>query len=146
MTTLPSVVTAIIVSNVILSFLGFKNQTFFNKYQFQMAKIKAGEQIRMWSSGFLHVRLQSLVCQYVVLVFFCRLCGLQLGRNEVFGFIPQQSLFGKLPLVSLSQSTRQLYSSWCQWSRFWSCLQCSPIVSKYENDFDFFPNSTFPAM
>ena len=70
MTTLPSVVTAIIVSNVLLSVLGFKNQPFFNKYQFQMAKIKAGEQIRMWSSGFLHVDFNHLFVNMLSLYFF----------------------------------------------------------------------------
>ena len=46
MNSLPSVVIAIIVSNILLSLLGFKNQAFFKKYQFQMAKIKSGEQIK----------------------------------------------------------------------------------------------------
>ncbi|MGB2252936.1 MAG: rhomboid family intramembrane serine protease [Flavobacteriaceae bacterium] len=82
MTTLPSVVTAIIVSNVILSFLGFKNQTFFNKYQFQMAKIKAGEQIRMWSSGFLHVDFNHLFVNMLSLYFFAGYVVYSLGEMK----------------------------------------------------------------
>jgi membrane associated rhomboid family serine protease len=70
MITLPSVVTAIIISNVLLSFLGFKNQPFFNKYQFQIGKIKAGEQIRMWSSGFLHVDFNHLFVNMLSFYFF----------------------------------------------------------------------------
>ena len=82
MTTLPSVVTAIIVSNVILSFFGFKNQFFFNKYQFQMAKIKAGEQIRMWSSGFLHVDFNHLFVNMLSLYFFAGYVVYSLGEMK----------------------------------------------------------------
>jgi membrane associated rhomboid family serine protease len=82
MTTLPSVVTAIIVSNVLLSVLGFKNQPFFNKYQFQMAKIKAGEQIRMWSSGFLHVDFNHLFVNMLSLYFFAGYVVYSLGEMK----------------------------------------------------------------
>ena len=70
MNSLPSVVSAIIVSNVLLSLLGFKNQAFFKKYQFQMEKIKSGEQIRMLSSGFLHVDFNHLLVNMLSLYFF----------------------------------------------------------------------------
>ena len=69
MNSLPSVVSAIIVSNVLLSLLGFKNQAFFKKYQFQMEKIKSGEQIRMLSSGFLHVDFNHLFVNMLSLYF-----------------------------------------------------------------------------
>ncbi|MDA8758179.1 rhomboid family intramembrane serine protease [Flavobacteriaceae bacterium] len=62
--------TAIIISNVLLSFLGLKKQPFFNKYQFQIGKIKAGEQIRMWSSGFLHVDFNHLFVNMLSFYFF----------------------------------------------------------------------------
>ena len=70
MNSLPSVVSAIIISNVLLSLLGFKNQAFFKKYQFQMGKIKSGEQIRMLSSGFLHVDFNHLFVNMLSLYFF----------------------------------------------------------------------------
>ena len=60
MSMLPPVVEAIILFNVLLSIVGFKNRDFFNNYQFQISKIKSGEQIRMWSSGFLHVDFYHL--------------------------------------------------------------------------------------
>jgi membrane associated rhomboid family serine protease len=82
MSTLPSVVTAIIVSNVLLSFIGFKNQSFFNKYQFQMSKIKAGEQIRMWSSGFLHVDFNHLFFNMLSLYFFAGYVVYSLGEMK----------------------------------------------------------------
>tara|TARA_B100000963_G_scaffold90081_2_gene77588 strand:+ start:23582 stop:24229 length:648 start_codon:yes stop_codon:yes gene_type:complete len=82
MSTLPSIVTAIIVSNVLLSFIGFKNQSFFKKYQFQMGKIKAGEQIRMWSSGFLHVDFNHLFINMLSLYFFAGYVVYSLGEMK----------------------------------------------------------------
>lgn len=82
MSSLPSIVTAIIVSNVLLSFIGFKNQSFFKKYQFQMGKIKAGEQIRMWSSGFLHVDFNHLFINMLSLYFFAGYVVYSLGEMK----------------------------------------------------------------
>ena len=82
MSTLPIVVTVIIVSNILLSFIGFKNQFFFEKYQFQMAKIKAGEQIRMWSSGFLHVDFNHLFVNMLSLYFFAGYVVYSLGEMK----------------------------------------------------------------
>ena len=82
MNTLPSVVTAIIFSNILLSVLGFKNHSFFNKYQFQMSKIKSGEQIRMWSSGFLHVDFNHLFVNMLSLYFFAGYVVYSLGEMK----------------------------------------------------------------
>ena len=82
MSSLPSIVTAIIVSNVLFSFIGFKNQSFFKKYQFQMGKIKAGEQIRMWSSGFLHVDFNHLFINMLSLYFFAGYVVYSLGEMK----------------------------------------------------------------
>lgn len=82
MSSLPSIVTAIIVSNILLSFIGFKNQSFFKKYQFQMGKIKAGEQIRMWSSGFLHVDFNHLFINMLSLYFFAGYVVYSLGEMK----------------------------------------------------------------
>ncbi|QFZ53410.1 rhomboid family intramembrane serine protease [Oceanihabitans sp. IOP_32] len=45
----------IIAANVIISFKGFGDYGFFEKYKFNVGAIKSGEKIRMFSSGFLHV-------------------------------------------------------------------------------------------
>ena len=82
MSSLPSIVTAIIVFNILLSFIGFKNQSFFKKYQFQMGKIKAGEQIRMWSSGFLHVDFNHLFINMLSLYFFAGYVVYSLGEMK----------------------------------------------------------------
>jgi membrane associated rhomboid family serine protease len=80
MSTLPTVVVIIIIANVVLSLIGFKNQVFFNRYQFQMAKIKAGENLRLWSSGFLHVDFNHLFINMLSLYFFAGYVVYSLGE------------------------------------------------------------------
>ena len=48
------IVLGLIIANVLVSLKGFNDNGFFNKYKFQIGSIKAGEQLRMISSGFLH--------------------------------------------------------------------------------------------
>ena len=67
---LPIVVVVIIISNVLASITGFRNRLFFDKYKFQVAKIKAGEQIRMLTSGFLHVDFNHILFNMLSLYFF----------------------------------------------------------------------------
>jgi hypothetical protein len=50
----------IIAANVIISMKGFKDFSFFEKYKFNIAGIRRGEQIRMLSSGFLHADYNHL--------------------------------------------------------------------------------------
>ena len=50
-----SLVTIIIIAaNVIISYKGFSDYGFFERYKFNVGGVRRGEQIRMFSSGFLH--------------------------------------------------------------------------------------------
>ncbi len=60
----------IIAANVIFSLKGFKDFSFFEKYKFNIGGIKRGEQVRMISSGFLHVDMQHLLFNMITLYFF----------------------------------------------------------------------------
>ena len=62
---LPIVAILIIVSNLIFSFTGFKNDLFFNKYRFEVRKIKEGDLYRLISAGFLHVNTTHLLFNMV---------------------------------------------------------------------------------
>ena len=46
---------AIIIGTGLISYKGFSDSFFFRKYEFHVGSIRAGEQIRMLTSGFLHV-------------------------------------------------------------------------------------------
>lgn len=61
---------AIIVANVMISYKGFEDVYFFRKYEFHVGSIRAGEQIRMISSGFLHVDMPHLIFNMLTLYFF----------------------------------------------------------------------------
>ncbi|MBC7522963.1 MAG: rhomboid family intramembrane serine protease [Flavobacterium sp.] len=54
----------------VISFKGFNDFVFFRKYEFHVGSIRAGEQIRMISSGFLHADISHLVFNMLSLYFF----------------------------------------------------------------------------
>ncbi|AUS06812.1 rhomboid family intramembrane serine protease [Pseudotamlana carrageenivorans] len=60
----------IIVANAIISYKGFGDFNFFEKYKFQIGAIQRGEKIRMFSSGFLHADTQHLIFNMLSLYFF----------------------------------------------------------------------------
>ena len=61
---------AIIVVNILVSFKGFDDLSFFKKYEFHMGSVRSGEQIRMLSSGFLHADIAHLAFNMITLYFF----------------------------------------------------------------------------
>ncbi|MDX1463488.1 MAG: rhomboid family intramembrane serine protease [Marinirhabdus sp.] len=60
----------IIGANVLVSMKGFNDFTFFEKYKFNIAGIRRGEQIRMVTSGFLHADYTHLLFNMLTLYFF----------------------------------------------------------------------------
>ena len=60
----------IILANVLISIKGFNDFTFFEKYKFNIAGIRRGEQIRMFTSGFLHADFNHLLFNMLTLYFF----------------------------------------------------------------------------
>ena len=50
-----SIVLLIIIVNVLFSMKGFDDNSFLNKYKFQVGRVLGNEKIRMLTSGFLHV-------------------------------------------------------------------------------------------
>ena len=60
----------IIALNVIFSWKGFQDTLFFRKYEFHVGSIRSGEQVRMLSSGFLHVDIAHLAFNMIALYSF----------------------------------------------------------------------------
>jgi len=60
----------IIAANVIISYKGFSDYSFFDKYKFHVGGVQRGEQIRILSSGFLHADTQHLLFNMLTLYFF----------------------------------------------------------------------------
>jgi membrane associated rhomboid family serine protease len=65
-----AILIGIIVVNVLMSYKGFNDLSFFRKYEFHVGSIRAGEQIRMFSSGFLHADFPHLIFNMLTLYFF----------------------------------------------------------------------------
>lgn len=60
----------IIAANVIISYKGFSDFGFFEKYKFNVGAVRRGEQFRLFSSGFLHVDSAHLFFNMFSLYFF----------------------------------------------------------------------------
>lgn len=74
----------IIVANVLFSMKGFNDFSFFEKFKFNIAGIHRGEQVRMFSSGFLHADYQHLLFNMLTLYFFADIVIINLG---IFKFV-----------------------------------------------------------
>ncbi|MEW4925603.1 rhomboid family intramembrane serine protease [Algibacter sp. 2305UL17-15] len=73
----------IIVANVLISYKGFNDFSFFEKYKFNVGGIKRGEQVRLFSSGFLHADTAHLFFNMFTLYFFANVV---ISLLDVFGF------------------------------------------------------------
>lgn len=91
-----TILIGIIVANVLISYKGFNDLSFFRKYEFHVGSIRAGEQIRMLSSGFLHVDMMHLIFNMLTLWFFAPVVLQWLGT---FSFV--LAYFGSLIFGSL---------------------------------------------
>jgi len=61
---------ALIAANVVISFKGFNDTYFFERYKFGIGAINAGQKERMVTSGFLHVDISHLLFNMLTLYFF----------------------------------------------------------------------------
>ena len=76
---LPHIGILIIGLNILFTYIGFKNDPFFKKNQFNIGSIKAGEYFRLLSSGFLHVNTTHLLFNMFTFYFFVNFVVVMLG-------------------------------------------------------------------
>lgn len=95
---LPIIGILIIGLNVVFSFIGFKNDAFFEKYRFHIGSIKAGDYFRLLSSGFLHVNTTHLLFNMFTFYFFVNIVVGILGTTSFsvlfLGSLLAGNLFG----------------------------------------------------
>ncbi|MAW93826.1 MULTISPECIES: rhomboid family intramembrane serine protease [unclassified Leeuwenhoekiella] len=78
-----NLVTLIVIGiNVLISMKGFNDYSFFEKYKFNTGAVRRGEQIRILSSGFLHVSTAHLFFNMLTLYFFAPIVVTMLGNWE----------------------------------------------------------------
>ncbi len=90
------VTVVIIAANAIMSFKGFSDRLFFEKYKFNVGNIRRGEQIRMFSSGFLHVDTSHLLFNMFTLYFFADAVISKLGNFNFIIIYLASLIFGNL--------------------------------------------------
>lgn len=92
-----SLVTIIIIAaNAIISFKAFGDYSFFEKYKFNVGAVRRGEQIRMFSSGFLHVDNAHLFFNMFTLYFFADVVIAYLGSFKFLIIYLGSLLLGNL--------------------------------------------------
>lgn len=95
---------AIILANVLFSYKGFNDYSFFRKYEFHVGSIRSGQQIRMLTSGFLHADLGHLAFNMITLYFFAPVVSAYLG-DLMFVIIYFASLvFGSLLTLAIHKN------------------------------------------
>lgn len=60
----------ILVATIAISYQGFNNASFFNRYKFNVGAVQKGDYVRLLSSGFLHADWQHLIFNMISLYFF----------------------------------------------------------------------------
>lgn len=86
----------IIAANVMISYKGFGDYNFFEKYKFNIGGIARGEQIRLISSGFLHVNTAHLFFNMFALYLFSDQVISVLGQFHFFIIYVGSLLSGSL--------------------------------------------------
>ncbi|EKY10993.1 rhomboid family intramembrane serine protease [Capnocytophaga sp. oral taxon 324] len=86
----------ILLVTIAMSYYGFNNPTFFNRYKFNVGAVQKGDYVRLVSSGFLHANWQHLIFNMISLYFFQDVIIKSMG-NLLFLFI----YFGSMLLGSV---------------------------------------------
>ena len=60
----------ILITTIAMSYYGFNNATFFNRYMFNVGAVQKGYYVRLISSGFLHANWEHLIFNMISLFFF----------------------------------------------------------------------------
>ncbi|TYP96726.1 rhomboid family protein [Tenacibaculum adriaticum] len=103
------IVLIIIIANVLVSIKGFSDAAFFDKYKFQIGNIKAGEKLRMVTSGFLHVDWLHLGFNMYALYLFGKIVASSFGNVSFLLIYFGSLLIGSL--YSFSQHKNETYYS-----------------------------------
>lgn len=87
---------AILAANIIFSMRGFKDAVFFHKYKFNIGGIRAGENIRYFTSAFLHVDTSHLIFNMLTFYFFAPVVTGVLGDIKMLAIYLASLLLGNI--------------------------------------------------
>ncbi|MBC7607123.1 MAG: rhomboid family intramembrane serine protease [Burkholderiales bacterium] len=129
-----SILILIIVLNLVISFKGFGDLAFFRKYEFHIGSIRAGEQIRMVSSAFLHADIGHLFFNMFTLYMFAPVVTEYLGSFSFLIVYLGSLIFGSLLTLLFHKddySYRAIGASGAVTGVLYSAILLQPDMSLY---------------
>jgi len=124
----------LIAITVLFSYKGFNDLAFFRKYEFHIGSIRAGEQIRMISSAFLHADLGHLFFNMLTLYFFAPVVFDYLGDFSFVLIYFGSLIFGSLLTLMMHKddySYRAIGASGAVTGILYSAILLQPEMSLY---------------
>lgn len=125
---------AIIAATVLFSLKGFSDISFFRKYEFHIGSIRAGEQVRMISSAFLHADYGHLIFNMLTLYFFAPVVIDYLGDLTFLLVYAGSLIFGSLLTLIMHKddySYRAIGASGAVTGVLYSAILLQPDMSLY---------------
>lgn len=124
----------IIIITVLFSFKGFGDPVFFRKYEFHVGSIRAGEQIRMITSGFLHADVGHLFFNMFTLFMFASVVTNYFGSTSFFLIYFGSLVFGSLLTLMMHKNDygyRAIGASGAVTGILYSAILIEPSMSLY---------------
>ena len=129
-----AILIAIIVANVLFSLKGFKDVAFFRKFEFHIGSIRAGDQIRMITSGFLHADMGHLFFNMFTLFMFAPVVINYFGSASFFLIYMGSLVFGSLLTLLMHKNDynyRAIGASGAVTGILYSAILIDPSMSLY---------------
>lgn len=129
-----TILIAIVVATCLFSYKGFNDVAFFRKYEFHIGSIRAGEQIRMVSSGFLHADLGHLFFNMFTLYMFAPVVINYFGSASFFLIYMISLVFGSLLTLLMHKNDynyRAIGASGAVTGILYSAILIDPSMSLY---------------
>jgi len=129
-----TILIVIIAATILFSLKGFNDLAFFRKYEFHIGSIRAGEQIRMVTSGFLHADMGHLFFNMFTLYMFAPVVVRYFGNASFFLIYMISLVFGSLLTLLMHKndySYRAIGASGAVTGILYSAILIDPSMSLY---------------
>lgn len=129
-----TILIVIIAATILFSYKGFNDLAFFRKYEFHIGSIRAGEHIRMVTSGFLHADFGHLFFNMFTLYMFAPVVVNYFGSASFFLIYTASLVFGSLLTLMMHKndySYRAIGASGAVTGILYSAILIDPSMSLY---------------
>jgi membrane associated rhomboid family serine protease len=124
----------LIAANILFSLKGFNDLSFFRKFEFHIGSIRAGEQIRMITSGFLHADWGHLFFNMFTLFMFAPVVINYFGNTSFLLIYVASLIFGSLLTLVMHKNEynyRAIGASGAVTGILYSAILINPSMSLY---------------